>query len=373
MTWSLATPGGIGRSSMLAAVAALTLSIFFGLTLDASAQEAKDRHTGTPDVRTEGSQTLSDLPGTLAEKYPTVRALVLARGDCPVFEYYRNNISAETRSQVYSVTKSVLSILVGIAIDDGYLRLDEKLSEIFPEAFDKNVDPLARNIRVRDLLTKTAGFAEAGEGDFRIGSPTSGLWQWMLNRPVKYPAGTHFRYDGIGSDLLSVLLSRAIKQNAGNFAQQKLLDPLQITNYDWISDTEGHLHGEDGLSLTARDMAKIGMLYLRDGRWGDRQIVSDTFVRDSTTRQNDGGPPVNAGYGYHWWISKTNLDAFFAAGIKSQLIYVAPKLDLVVAVSADSSVRGGSQRFVDDVVMPAAASLSGTAPCIADLRQGHPE
>src|ERR1700694_769098 len=156
----IATLRGLGRSSTPAALAALTLSIIFGLTLDALAQEAKDRHTGTPDVRTESSQTLSNLSGILAEKHPTVRALVLTRGDCTVFEYYRKNISAETRSPVYSVTKSVLSILVGIAIDEGYLRLDEKLSAIFPEAFNKNVDPLARNIMVRDLLKKAEGFAE---------------------------------------------------------------------------------------------------------------------------------------------------------------------------------------------------------------------
>jgi CubicO group peptidase (beta-lactamase class C family) len=350
---------------------ALALSIFLGLTTAAPAQEAKDQPSA--EAHTENSRTLANLPAMLAKQYPTLRALVLARGDCSIFEYYRNNITAETQSPVYSVTKSVLSILVGIAIDEGDLRLDEKLSGIVPDAFDENVDPLVRDITVRDLLTKTEGFAETGPGDFRVGPSGSELWRWMLNRWVKYPPGTHFRYDGIGSDLLSVVLSKAIKQNAASFARQKLFDRLRIRNYDWVSDSEGNLHGESGLSLTARDMAKIGLLYLRHGRWGDQQIVSDAFVQDSTTRHNDGGPPVHAAYGYQWWISqtRTHLDAFFAAGHMSQLIYVVPQLDLVAAVSAES-IRGGSQKFINEVVMPAAVNLSRSTPCVAELGPDRP-
>jgi CubicO group peptidase (beta-lactamase class C family) len=345
------------------ALVAVLVSIFLGPALSAAGQTATNRD------RDAGSPPLADLSAHLAEQYPTLRALVLARGPCVFFEYYRKDIGIETQSPVYSVSKSVLSILVGIAVDEGYLRLDEKLSEIVPEEFDEIADPLARDITVRDLLTKTEGFAETGEGDFKMSSPVPGksqAWRWMLNRTVKYPAGTHFRYDGIGSDLLSVVLSKAIKQSAADFAKQKLFDPLHIDNYTWPADSEGYLHGESGLSLTARDMAKIGLLYLDRGRWGDAQIVSEDYVRDSTSRHNDGGPPVNAAYGYQWWISETNanFDAFFAAGHKSQLIYVVPGRDLVAAVSADS-IPGGSPKLINHVVLPAVARLSGPPSCAA--------
>jgi CubicO group peptidase (beta-lactamase class C family) len=185
---------------------------------------------------------------------------------------------------------------------------------------------------------------------------------------VKYPAGTHFRYDNVGSDLLAVVLSRAIVKDASSFAQDRLFAPLQIENYSWPVDVEGHLHGESGLALTARDMAKIGMLYMRHGRWGNRQIVSEAYVRDSTAMHNDGGPPVRAAYGYQWWVGKTgtDLDAFFAAGYLSQLIYVVPGLDLVVALSANS-IPGGSKKFVNEVVLPAAAKLAEQPSCVARL------
>ncbi len=120
-------------------------------------------------------------------------------------------------------------------------------------------------------------------------------------------------------------------------------------------------------------MAKIGLLYLRHGRWGDRQIVSEAFVQDSITKHNDGGAPVKAAYGYQWWINttKTHLDVFFASGIKSQLIYVVPKLDLVVAMQA--AVRSRRKPGIRQQRCAARrGQLSKTAPCVADLGQASP-
>jgi CubicO group peptidase (beta-lactamase class C family) len=348
------------------AAAASMLSLFLGLAPVAAAQETRD---GKIDAAT-APPSLPTLQANLAERYPSLRALVVARGNCIAFEYYRKDIGAETQSPMRSVTKSVLSILIGIAIDEGYLRLGQKLSEILPDAFDENTDPLAADITVADVLTKTEGFAEANPGDFKVSDAAPGkerMWRSMLNRKVKYPRGTHFRYDGIGSDLLAVVLSEAIKQDAGGFAKRKLFDPLGIANYTWYADSEGVLHGEIGLHLTARDMAKIGILYLQHGRWGDAQIVSADYVQDSTTRHNDGGPPLNAGYGYQWWISK-NGNVFFASGKMSQLISVTPKTDLVLAVAADS-IPGGSVGFVRNVVLPITDGLPDSAPCVLQVGQ----
>jgi CubicO group peptidase (beta-lactamase class C family) len=254
---------GLTRPRVAAVASMLALFLLAPL---AAAQDARD---GKIDAAVAPSASLANLQATLAERYQGLRALVIARGACIAFEYYRKDIGAETQSPVYSVTKSVLSILIGIAIDEGYLRLDEKLSEVFPDTFNENADSPAADITVRDLLTKTEGFAEAGQGDFKMSKPAAGreLWRWMLNRRVAYPRGTHFRYNGVGSDLLAVVLSKAIKQDAGDFAKRKLFDPLAIVNYTWYADSDGYLHGESGLHLTARDMAKLGILYLQHGRW----------------------------------------------------------------------------------------------------------
>ena len=120
-------------------------------------------------------------------------------------------------------------------------------------------------------------------------------------------------------------------------------------------------------------MAKIGLLYLWRGRWDNRQIVSSDYVADSTARHNPGGAPVGAAYGYLWWLTqtRTGLDAFVAAGAGSQLIYVVPRLDLVIAIASSSGIAGGSRSFVDDVALPAAGAMSTPPRCIGQLMQGR--
>lgn len=280
-----------------------------------------------------------------------------------MYEYYRKGIGPTTRSPVYSVTKSVLSILVGVAIDRGLMRLDEKLAELVPEALDARVEALARGVTIRDLLTMTSGFeaARAGAAPAALGA--------MLARPMPSPPGDRFAYDGMAADLLSVALSRAIREDALGFARRNLLDPLGIRNYAWTSDADGRLFGETDLFLTARDMAKIGLLYLQSGQWGGRRIVSEAFVRDSVSRHNAGGPPLGAAYGYLWWVTKTRggFEAFFAAGSGGQLVYVVPRLGLVAAVAAQSG-DDDNLGLIDVLALSAATE----APCVARLGADRP-
>jgi CubicO group peptidase (beta-lactamase class C family) len=327
-----------------------------------SAAIAQDEPRATAAPRS-AEPSLLDA-GALEANSPALRALVVTRGDCVVSEYYRPGLSATEPASVWSITKSVLSILVGIAADEGYLRLDERLTDLMPDAFDSGMDPLAQTIAVRDLLTMTSGFS----GEAKPEIPTHDMWRWMLYRSVKYTPGSHFSYDNVAANLLSVALSRAIKQDPERFAREKLFQPLGIERYAWTADYEGNLLGGSGLFMTARDMARIGLLYLRGGRWGDRQIVSERYVLESTKKQSEGGTPVHAGYGYLWWVRETESgdDAFFAAGHLSQLIYVVPKRNVVVAMSAEG-IPGGSPRFMDKVVMPAEANLPESTPCIARL------
>jgi CubicO group peptidase (beta-lactamase class C family) len=354
-------------------LAAIALCI--AVASNSLAQELLDHGDSTPAAAVANSTNLAKLPALLAERYPTIRSLLLARPGCLAFEYYRTGVSAESLSSVRSVTKSVLSVLVGIALDKGYLRLNEQLSELLPEVLDPAIDPKVRDISVRNLLTMTSGFSSAPFGA-KVGVPPSEMWQWTLNRPMQYTPGTHFDYDDDSANLLSVALARAIRQNLRTFAEQNLFHPLGITKFNWMADGNGYLIGADGLSLTARDMVKIGLLYLGRGRWNDQQIVSSDYVANSTAKQNDGGPPskVGAAYGYLWWLKQTStgLDAFFASGKDGHIIYVVPELDLVVAMASSSDIAGGSVRFVNDVILPTASIGAGPPTCIASLVQGQP-
>jgi CubicO group peptidase (beta-lactamase class C family) len=338
------------------------------------AQERLDRADPARAATVASADALLKLPGLLAEQYPTIRSLLVARRGCVEFEYYKAGVSAQSRSPVRSVTKSVLSILVGIALDRGHLRLDQKLSEILPEVRDPTIDPHVRDITIRDLLTMTSGFGAASPFGAKPRIPPPEMWQWTLGREMTHTPGAQFNYDNDGTNLLSVALTRAIRQSAVTFAEENLFRPLEIANFDWMVDSDGYLIGANTLSLTAHDMVKIGLLYLQRGRWGDKQIVSSEYVADSTAKHNDGGPPVGMAYGYLWWLTQTKSghDAFLASGKGSQLIYIVPKLDLVMAMASSSSIAGGSRRFVNDVVLPAVDTSRDPPTCIGQPLQARP-
>jgi CubicO group peptidase (beta-lactamase class C family) len=311
-----------------------------------------------------GAEASANLSTLIAERYPSVQSIVVVRGNCLAWEYDRPPSNRETLHPLYSVTKSVLSVLIGIAIDRGYLRLTERLSELLPETRSANIDPRVGDITIRDLLTMTSGFDTASALP-KEGIPIDRLWLWMIERPLVNDPGSRFAYDNTSANLLSVVLTKAIRQNPKVFAQKNLFAPLGIHRYAWTTDYEGNLIAGGTLSLTARDMAKIGLLYLRRGAWRDERIVSEAFVADSTAKHNDGGPPVNIGYGYLWWVEPDDASprAFLAAGMGSQLISVSPERGLVVAMASESSVPGGSRSLLKTILAPAVLSLPSARGC----------
>jgi len=219
----------------------VAIALCIAATSNSLAQERLDHADSAPAAAVANSTGLVKLPALLAERYRTILSLVLARRGCVEFEYYRAGVNDESLSSVRSVTKSVLSVLVGIALDREYLRLEEKLSELLPEVLNPAIDPQVREITVRDLLTMTSGFSSAPFGAKAGVPPTSEMWQWALNRPMQYTPGAHFDYDDYGANLLSVVLTRAIRQNSRTFAEQSLFHPLGITNFNWLADGDGYL------------------------------------------------------------------------------------------------------------------------------------
>ena len=201
-----------------------------------------------------------------------------------------------------------------------------------------------------------------------------GVWNasvWMIRRTVKHTPGTHFYYDDQGTNLIAIILRRAVGGNIAEFAKNELFAPLQIDRYQWAVDGDGNLPGDRGLLLTGRDMAKIGLLYLQRGRWRERQVVSEAWVLDSTRKHNDGGEPANASYGYLWWTRTTRdgLLAYFAAGWQSQLILNFPDRNLVIALASSSTLPGGAAMFINDVALYAEAALPAGATCVGRLDQ----
>jgi CubicO group peptidase (beta-lactamase class C family) len=290
----------------------------------------------TPEQEGLDSQILAKADDTIQKTMPTVLSFMVIRHGSIVYEkYYRGN-NQDSLVVVYSVTKSVISALTGIAIRDGYFSgVDRKLPDIFPHYFSDNSDPRKREITIKHLLTMTAGL-EIADDEAWAKSPD---WcKYVIDRPLVHKPGEKFDYNSGLTNVLSVIITKTTGMTTKEFADKHLFGPLGITDYTWSQDPQGYYLGGWGLRLTPRDMAKFGYLYLREGMHNGQQIVPRQWVQESVTLHSY--PEKTDGYGYAWWLDKLEdrvhgkkYQAFFALGYGGQFIWVVPELDIITVIT----------------------------------------
>lgn len=301
---------------------------------------------------------------------PHVRAFLMERRGTS-FAHYRADTSAATRANVASVTKTVIGLLVGIAIGRGVIAsVDEPLAAIFTEHARGPQAATLQRVTLRHLLTMSAGFDRMGltmDSDYmafthRLYAP--GLLQHALGRRIVDAPGTRFHYSNIDAHLIALALSRRLKVPLAEFAREALFQPLGIESLDWPAGPDGVPNGASELRLSAAELMRLGRMMLDGGRWQDRQVVPRQFVRDATTRHIATGLPVRGpaelwGYGYLVWTSSTpgdNLPAYAAAGYGGQFVYVVPALELVVVALTEHLSREVASRtaaIIRDFALPA--------------------
>jgi CubicO group peptidase (beta-lactamase class C family) len=340
----------------------------------------------TPETQGMDSGMLAWADQRFAAETPLLSSVVVVKGGRIVYERTANGYSPEERFHAWSVGKSVTNIAVGMALDEGVLTsLDQTLGELIPERIPDHADPRVWNITVEQLLTMTAGWSWDGRINFARAPETDDL-DLMLSRPLQCDPGTCFEYDSGSSNLLSYIIQARTGQLMADYLSPRLFVPLGIEQPYWITTEDGATRGGGGLYLTAREMAKIGYLYLNGGRWGEQQLVSRDWVERSTREHASGycyfsgvniGP---GGYGYHWWTAHpSGYPAFVASGYGGQLIYVVPDLDLVVVTAyahADATradLQQHAQPIIEEAIVPAALGglASREAAAFARTRQSE--
>jgi len=275
--------------------------------------------------------------------------LVLHNGKL-VYESYGEGWDAGTLHGVASVTKTVTSALVGIAIADGFIKsVDDKLVEYFPDADITIAPEWKREITVEHLLTMTSGFVDDSGVRFAdllamglSGEEKEGIDRRFEEDTIKAglelcsmadEPGKRWAYSSFGVDILLGLVARAIDRPLADYVDEKLFGPLGITHYKWYTFPDGTYEGSSDLLLTSRDMARFGLLYMNYGRWEDRQIIPADWVAQTPSRS------MNAGaYGRLVWNFKfAPFFGFYEAyGSEGQCIDILPGLGLVL-------VRTGSR------------------------------
>ena len=336
---------------------------------------------GTPTSAVD-AQVAAGIDHEMAQytSYDRIRAILVIANGRTVFERYYRSTASESHN-VASVTKSVMSTLVGIAVGEGRLRLDQPLAQLLP-TYAATMTPAVAHATLRQVLTMTAGFAGQFSAD-DVGFATAPDWvRAILTHPVRPPGGS-FGYSSGGSHLLSAILVTATGMSVLDYARAKLFDPLgiptrpafqplptasnidayQTAGFAWPVDPQGLQLGFGLLKLRPRDMAKIATLYLNGGRWQNKQIVPEAWVRDATTAHAPAADGATASYGYQWWVGTAAGDpAYLAWGFGGQLIEDVPSRHLVVVISTyydltDLSAHGVYPAnvigMVDSVIAPA--------------------
>lgn len=287
---------------------------------------------------------LLDQAYVRARETPGIRSLLVQRNGVLVAEEYFHGGGVDSLDQVWSVTKSVTSILTGIALEEGYLTsLDQTLDQ-FLSPIVGDIPESKGEISLRDLLTMTCGLEWHeldGGGEYSRWVSSPDMIRYVLDLPWAHPQGEVFHYHTGATHLLAVSLAQASGVPLLDFANTHLLSPLGITEAEWWQDERGYYTGGMGLYLRPRDLMKVGELFLNEGVWEGRRVLPAAWVRESTSPHVVTGDAVPFGpeYGYLWWIGRgQRRDFYFANGFAGQILLVAPDLDLVVV--ATSGWRG---------------------------------
>ncbi len=320
----------------------------------------------------------------------SIDSITIIRNEVIVADIYLNPLFPEdTPHIIHSCTKSVMSILIGIAIDKGYIdNVGVRVVDVFPDKQSDIMDERLQNLTLEDLLTMQTGlhsqdsYLYEWRGLFRM-MDTDDWTKHILNLPMEAEPGQRFDYSNMSSFLLSAILTKMTGMDSLSFARRYLFEPLGIHDVRWGKSPQGIYIGWARLWLKPHDMAKLGLLYLNKGKWANRQIVSSEWVEQSLTAHSfpkkfrtiyqDNGRvdrvrsgaswfftnllrPFSEGYGYQWWLDKDGM--FSAIGVGGQYIMVVPDANLIAVFT--SKLSGADSflpaRMLKQFILPAIVS-----------------
>lgn len=328
---------------------------------------AQEWRSSAPEEQGFDSAKLAEGLQAIRRNGTQIHSLMIVRNGSVIVDAYFYPYDGSIYHDLASVTKSLMTTLIGIAADQGELDLDQPMLSFFPDRTIANRDERKERITIRHLANLTAGLEcdpmddETTLSDMRASKD----WvQFALDRKVVREPGTSFVYCGLQMHLLSAILQEATGMTALEFARAHLFGPLGIHEVYWPTDPQGYTHGWGDVCLRPGDMARLGFLFLNQGQWDGQQIVSGAWVMGATERQIGTGTNRYEDYGYGWWVSRPeNEFTFFRAdGRGGQYILVVPSLNLVVATTGG----GFSMDEIDPYLIAAIGDMEKPLPANPD-------
>lgn len=277
----------------------------------------------------------------LHENPKNIHSLLIIRNNKLVSESYFGVWHRDRLHTLRSASKSFVSTLTGIAVDKGYITVDQKVFDFFPEYSHLNDDERKTRIEIEHLLTMTSGltwdektYTDERNDEYQLEISNDRL-AYFLGRVQQSEPGTKFVYNSGGPFVQAAILERVTGEDIYTFSDKHFFRPLEITNYFWRKESDGIISAAGPLFLRPRDMAKLGQLFLDGGKWKGEQVVSSDWV-ETATATYIGNEANREGYGYNWWTARSQVGPeevriYMARGNGGQYIFVIPSVNAVVA------------------------------------------
>lgn len=321
----------------------------------------------TPEEQGVSSHHLRRFINRLKEINIQLHTFMILRNGHVIAEAYRQPYSPEYRRLLHSVSKSFTSTAIGIAVDEGILAIDEKVASFFPNELPENPDKKLLEMTISHLLTMTCGHKED-----TLGALISSEKNWVkafLACPLEYKPGTYFVYNSGATFMLSAIIQKVTGLTLFEYLKPRVFEPLGIQDPQWDQNPDGMNTGGWGLMVKPEDIAKFGQMYLQEGVFGGKRIISREWIQQATSKSvpNDTGvnPDVewNQGYGFQFWMCR--YDAYRADGAFGQYCVVMPKQNMVFVATCEENCTQSLLDILWEELMPHTANHELFSDCNA--------
>lgn len=345
-------------SVCIAAVSALLLTASCG---NAGPDLPRKKPTKTMEKAT------ADYLNAIEDEKLDIHSIMILKDGKVVFEKWMGEGEKNTPHILHSISKTFTALAVGMVHDQGLITLEDKVVDYFPEHLPENVNENLASLNIRHLLTMNCGFTKSPDNKIRKNRED---WiRGFLEEPFERTPGTIFCYNSLATYMLSAIVQKVTGEKVVDYLQPRLFEPLGITDVFWEESPEGITNGGWGLFLKTEDLAKLGQLFLQKGKWNGRQLVSEEWIEQASSRQVDSVPAgknsdvledlkkngIRAdwteGYGYQMWMCRNN--AYRAAGAKGQLIIIIPDKEAVIVVTSNLSASETELNLIWKHIYPA--------------------
>ncbi|MFC2094382.1 serine hydrolase domain-containing protein [Bacteroidota bacterium] len=314
----------------------------------------------TPEEQGIDSELLAEMLQKIKDENLNIRSIIIIRNGHLVLESYVHPYNENVMHDVKSVSKSIISSIVGIALKEKIIESrNRKVIEFLPEYFPADANNLKKEISIANLLSMSSGLELDENGPIMSEIMSEEDWiKATFERPMISSPGAQFTYSTLLTHTMSLILTKSCGTDLLEFSNKYLFEPLGIKKFHWEKGPQGYYFGGDKLWITPQAMTKFGYLFLNEGKWENTQVVPKEWVEESTKSYFDEfSDSTYSGYGYWWWLGMGG--SYHARGYGGQIISVYPDRDMVVVFTGADNYMW--QKLTNDYIIPA-VKMEGPLP-----------